>query len=134
MYLKIQKLRNRFLQRIGDDRLIFIDEIAIYAIIAPRQTLVAPRRQPLIIVEKPSAYAERYDFIGAINGSQAIACMILTLNDRKSRNIAVARKEVVNEWIVNTLELAFNRLRINNAYLICDKNRAHNRKHMIEAL
>ncbi len=37
----IAKFR-RFLQRIGNDRLIFIDEIAIYAIMVPRQTLVAP--------------------------------------------------------------------------------------------
>ncbi len=97
----IAKFR-RFLQRIGNDRLIFIDEIAIYAIMVPRQTLVAPGQQSLIIVDKPSAYAERYDFIGAINGSQAIACMILTPTDRKDRNIEGVRKEVINEWIINT--------------------------------
>lgn len=88
----------------------------------------------MIIVEKTSAYAERHDFIGAINGSQAIACMTLTPTDRKSRNIAGVRKEVVNEWIVNTLAPAINRLPINNAYLICDKSRAHNRKNLIETL
>ncbi|CAF4601368.1 unnamed protein product [Rotaria sp. Silwood2] len=45
------------------------------------------RYQPLIIVNKSSAYAELYNFIGAINGSQAIACMTLTPADRKNRNI-----------------------------------------------
>ncbi|CAF4651723.1 unnamed protein product, partial [Rotaria sp. Silwood2] len=67
--------------------LVFIDETAICTIITPRQTLVAPGYQPLIIVNKSSAYAELYNFIGAINGSQAIACMTLTPADRKNRNI-----------------------------------------------
>ncbi|CAF3898161.1 unnamed protein product [Rotaria sp. Silwood1] len=129
----IAKFR-RFLQRIGNDRLVFIDEIAIYAIMLPCHTLVAPGQEPLVIVEKPSAYAERYDFIGAINGSQAISCMILTPTDRKARNIDGVRKEIVNEWIINELAPAINRLSVNNIYLICDKSRAHNRQCMIEAL
>ncbi len=58
----------KFLQRIHNDRLVFIDETAIYAIMPPRRTLVAPGYQTLIIVEKPSAYAVYYDFIGVING------------------------------------------------------------------
>ncbi len=37
-WISIAQFR-RFLQRIGNDRLIFIDEIAIYAIMTPRQTL-----------------------------------------------------------------------------------------------
>lgn len=100
----------------------------------PLRTLVAPEHEPLIIVDKPSAYAERYDFIGAINGSQAIACMTLTPADRKDKDIAGVRKVVVNEWILNTLAPAINRLSIENFYLICDKSRAHNKRNMIEAL
>jgi hypothetical protein len=88
----------------------------------PRRTLVAAGYQPLIIVEKPSAYAQRYDFIGAINGAQAIACMTLTPDDRKNRNIEGVRKEIVNEWIVKTFVPAINRLGIDNIYLICDKS------------
>ncbi|CAF4109913.1 unnamed protein product [Rotaria sp. Silwood2] len=100
---------------------------------SPRRTLVAPGYQLLIIVDKPSAYAERYDFIGAINGSQAIACMTLTSADRKSRNIEGVRKEIVNEWIVKTLAPAINRLGINNIYLICDKSQSHNKVNMMQA-
>lgn len=37
----IAKVR-RFLQRIGNNRLIFIDEIAIYEIMVLREALVAP--------------------------------------------------------------------------------------------
>ncbi|CAF4076638.1 unnamed protein product, partial [Rotaria sp. Silwood1] len=74
---KLGKFR-KFLRRIDNNRLIFLDEIAIYSTMPPHRTLVAPRHQPLIIVDKPTAYAERYDFVGAINGSQAIACTILT--------------------------------------------------------
>ena len=100
----------------------------------PLRTLVTPGREPLIIVEKPSAYAERYDFIGAINGSQAIASMTLTPDDRKEKDVAGVRKEIVNEWIRNTLAPAINRLCIENFYLICDKSRAHNKRDMVEAL
>ncbi|CAF1342027.1 unnamed protein product [Rotaria sordida] len=130
---QIAKFR-KFLQRIHNDRLVFIDETAIYAVMPPRQTLVAPGCQPLIIVEKPSAYAQRYDFIGALNGSQSIACMTLTLADRKNRNIEGIRKEVVNEWIIKMLAPAINRLGINNIYLICDKSRSHSKVNMMETL
>ncbi len=130
---EIAKFR-KFLQRIPNDKLVFFDEIAIYATMLPHRTLVAPGHQALIIVDKPLAYAERYDFIGAINGSQAIACMTLTPIDRKNRNIKGVKKEVVNDWIVNVLAPAINRLCINNMYLICDKSRAHNKTNMMEAL
>jgi len=73
-------------------------------------------------VEKPSAYDERYDFICAINGSQAIACMTLTPADRKNLRIESIRTEVLHEWIANTLAPAINRLSIDDVYLICDKS------------
>jgi hypothetical protein len=60
--------------------------------------------------------------------------MNLTPTDRKNRNIEGARKEVINEWIINTLAPAIKQLCINNAYLICDKSRSHNKKCIIEAL
>jgi hypothetical protein len=100
----------------------------------PRRTLVAPGHQPLIIVEKPSAYAVYYDFIGVINGSQAIACMTLTPAECKNQNIEGVRKEIVNQWIDKTLAPTINRLGINNIYLICDKSRSHNKVNMMEAL
>ncbi|CAF4279788.1 unnamed protein product, partial [Rotaria sordida] len=78
--------------------------------------------------------AERYDFIGAINGSQATACMILSPTDRKNRHIEGITKEILNEWIVNTLAPAINRLSVNNVYLIYDKSRVHNKADMIQAL
>ncbi|CAF2515544.1 unnamed protein product [Rotaria sp. Silwood2] len=100
----------------------------------PRRTLVAPEHSPLIIVDKPSAYSERFDFIGAMNGSHAIACMTLTPTDRRNRNVKGVRKEVVNEWIVDTLAPAINQLGTDNMYLICDKSRAHNKTNMMQAL
>ncbi|CAF0944988.1 unnamed protein product [Rotaria sordida] len=54
----IAKFR-RFLQRIGNNRLVFIDEMAIYSIMILHRTLVASEHEPLMIVEKPSTYAER---------------------------------------------------------------------------
>ena len=72
----------------------------------PRRMLVAPVYQPYILVAKPSAYAERYDFIGAVNASQPIACTILTPTERQRRNIKGVMKFVVNEWIRNELTSA----------------------------
>ncbi|CAF1193523.1 unnamed protein product [Didymodactylos carnosus] len=74
----------------------------------PRRTLVAPQNQLLVLVEKPSAYSQRFGLISAINGSQSIACMILTANDRKAKGIEDIRKHVVNDWITNTLAPAIN--------------------------
>ena len=42
----IAKFR-RFLQRVGNNKLIFIDEIAIYAVMPPLRTLVGPGHEPL---------------------------------------------------------------------------------------
>lgn len=122
------------LQRIDKNRLIFIDEIAMYSTMVPNKTLVAPGAQPLIRVTKPSSYAKRYDFIGAVNGSQPIACMTLTPEDRKSRQIKGIRQMVINQWITDTLAPAINQLHIDNVYLICDKSNAHNDEGMMHAL
>ncbi|CAF3402309.1 unnamed protein product [Rotaria sp. Silwood2] len=124
----------RSLQRIANDRLIFIDEIAIYSVMPPRQTLVAPGQQPFILVTQPSAYSKRYDFIGAINGSQPIACMTLCPEDRERRRFKGVRQVVINQWITDTLAPAIERLNIDNIYLICDQSRAHNKMDMIQAL
>ncbi|CAF0985160.1 unnamed protein product [Didymodactylos carnosus] len=131
-WMEIANFR-RLLQRIGNDRLIFFDETAVYYTMYPRRTLVAPGQQALIIVDKPSAYASRYDLTGAINGSQPIACMVLTPDDRKEKDIKGVRKHIVNEWILKKLAPAINRLAIDNVYLICDKSRAHNKLDMMQA-
>ncbi|CAF1430115.1 unnamed protein product [Didymodactylos carnosus] len=98
----------------------------------PRRTLVTPGQQALIIVDKPSAYASCYDLIGAINGSQPVACMVLTPDDRKEKDIKGVRKYIVNEWILKKLAPAINRL-IDNVHLICDKSRVHNELDMMQA-
>ncbi|CAF1481406.1 unnamed protein product, partial [Didymodactylos carnosus] len=131
-WMEIANFR-RFLQRIGNDRLIFFDETAVYCTMYPRRTLVTPGQQALIIVDKPSAYASRYDLIGAIIGSQPITCMVLTPDDRKEKDIKGVRKHIVNDWILKKLAPAINRLAIDNVYLICDKSRAHNKLDMMQA-
>ncbi|CAF4509807.1 unnamed protein product, partial [Didymodactylos carnosus] len=130
-WMEIANFR-RFLQRIGNDRLIFFDETAVYCTMYPRRTLVTPGQQALIIVDKPSAYASCYDLIGAINGSQPVACMVLTPDDRKEKDIKGVRKYIVNEWILKKLAPAINRL-IDNVHLICDKSRVHNELDMMQA-
>ena len=106
----------------------------MYSTMISQRTLVAPGQQPFILVKEPSAYGKRYDFIGAVNGSQAIACKALTPEDRSSRHIKSIRQEVINQWITDTLARAINRLSMNNIYLICDKSRTHNQVDMMQAL
>ncbi len=77
----------RTLQRIDNDRSVFIDKTAIYSVMVPRKTLVAPGQQPLVLVTQSSVYAKRYDFIGAITGSQSIACIKLSPANRNYRKI-----------------------------------------------
>ena len=100
----------------------------------PLRTLVAPGHQPFIIVDKPAAYADRFGFMGAINGSKPIACVTLTPADRKARNIKGIRKEVINGWMVKSLAPAINRLNICDMHLVCDKSRSHNKADMMQAL
>ncbi len=76
--LKEVAVFRKSVQRIGNRRLIFLDKTTIHSVMSSRQTHVAPDQQPLIKVDTPSAYAQRYDFIGSINGSQSIAHMTFT--------------------------------------------------------
>jgi hypothetical protein len=76
--LKEVAVFRKSVQRIGNRRSLFLDKTAIHSVMSPRQTHVAPDQQPLIKVDTPSAYAQRYDFIDSINGSESIACMTLT--------------------------------------------------------
>ncbi|CAF4377118.1 unnamed protein product [Didymodactylos carnosus] len=59
----IAKFR-RCLQRLANNRLIFIDEAAVYYNTYPHRALVAPQNQPLVLLEKPSACSQRFDLIG----------------------------------------------------------------------
>lgn len=100
----------------------------------PQRTLVAPGPQPLILVREPSAYAKRFDFIGAVNGSQPLACGTITPEHRVNLGVKGFRKEVVNQWITDTLAPSINRLGMKNLYLICDKSSSHNPIDMMQAL
>ncbi len=122
------------LREIQIDQLIFIDEVAMYSTMVPQRTLVAPGQQPLILVREPSSYAKRFDFIGAINGSQPIACGTITPEHRASLGVKGFRQKMVNQWITDTLAPSINQLGIKNLYLICDKSSSHNRIDMMRAL
>ncbi len=76
--LKEVAVFRKSVQRIGNRRLIFLDKTTIHSAMSPRQTHVAPDQQPLIKVDTPSAYAQRYDLVGSINGLQSIARMTFT--------------------------------------------------------
>ncbi len=102
------------LREIQIDQLIFIDEVAMYSTMVPQRTLVAPGQQPLILVREPSSYAKRFDFIGAINGSQPIACGTITPEHRASLGVKGFRQKMVNQWITDTLAPSINQLGIKN--------------------
>ena len=106
----------------------------MYSTMVPQRTLVAPGQQPVILVRQPSAYAKRFDFIGAINGSQPIACGTLTPEHRVTLRVKGFRKKVVNQWITDTLAPSIIQLDIKNLYLICDKSSSHNPIDMMQAL
>ena len=65
----------------------------------PQRTLVALGQQLLILVRECSSYAKRFDFIGAINGSQPLACGTITPEHRVSLRVKGFRKEMVNQSI-----------------------------------
>ncbi|CAF4314299.1 unnamed protein product [Rotaria sp. Silwood2] len=86
---------NEVKSKVNDDTNLW--NFTIYAIMPPCRTFVAPEHKPLIIVDKSAACAERFDFIGAINGPQIMPYMTLTPTDRKKKDVKGVRKEVVNE-------------------------------------
>ena len=61
----IEKLRRK-LQRVVNNKIIFVDETHIKINEAPTTTLVAPGDKPYVVVTDSSSYAARYDMIAAM--------------------------------------------------------------------
>jgi DDE superfamily endonuclease len=123
----------RWAQRIANNKLIFLDETAIRVSDAPRNTLVMPDEQPIVVVEDNSSYAARYDMIAVTTGTEVLPPVIFSPEDRETRGVDGIQGWMLNEYILDILARSIAALDRYPMYLVVDRSTAHNSETMMES-
>jgi hypothetical protein len=122
----IAKLRRK-LQRVSNNKIIFIDETHIKINEASTTTTpVAPGEKPYVVVTDSSSYAARYDMIAAIVGNKVLPPLIFTPQDRKARKANGINSEMFIDYIENILYPSISELDPCPIYLVLDKLNIYN--------
>lgn len=124
----------RKLQRVSNNRIIFLDETHMKINEVPRTTLVAPGEKPYVVVTDSSSYAARYDMIAAVVGNQTLPPIIFTPQDRRTRNVKGINSDMLADFIENVLCPSTNELDNCPIYLVLDRSTIHNTSKIEQAL
>jgi hypothetical protein len=129
----IAKFR-RWAQRIGNHKLIFLDETHLRVSEAPRTTLVAPGESAYVVVDDDSKYAERYDMIAVTSGEKVFPPVIFSPEDREARLVDGIRGWMLNDYIEDLLARSISSCDYYPMYLIVDRSNIHNTSNMMDSL
>src|SRR6202040_2223514 len=123
----------RKIQKIGKNRLLFLDETAIRLNEAPTRTLVYPGESEYVVVEDTTSYAQRYDMIACCTGKEVLPPIIYTPDERKDINVKGINTKMLIKYIQNILAQACGALDRYPLYLILDKATCHSKSKILEA-
>jgi len=123
----------RKLQRIANDRVLFLDETAVRLSEAPTSTLVLPDQQPYVLATDTSSYAKRFDMIACCNGERVFAPTIYTPKERSDAGVKGINTEMLVDYILSTLGQETWALDRAPLTLVIDRARIHNEEAMMEA-
>jgi hypothetical protein len=123
----------RWAQRIGNDRLIYLDETQLRLNEAERSTLALPGEPHYVVVEENSSYAARYDMIAVCTGKEVLPPIVYTPEDRKQLKVNGITAKMLIQYIQNLLAQSMGALDRYPLYLILDQSSIHNREAMLEA-
>jgi hypothetical protein len=122
----------RKLQRLGMDRVLFLDETHLRVNEAPRTTLVAPGETAYVIVEDTTQYARRYDMIACCTSEQVLPPIIYSPSERQLIGSKGINKRMLLDYIEDILARACSGLDRYPLYLVMDRARIHNVQHILE--
>lgn len=120
----IANLRKK-IQRVGKDRVVFLDETAIRAGEAPTSTLVVPGQDAYVVVDDNSAYAARYDMIAACNGERVFPPMIFTPRERTDAGVRGINRKMLVHYIQQILAQQIGALDRYPVFLVMDRASIH---------
>ena len=121
------------LQRMCKSRVLFLDETAVRLSEAPTFTLVAPGEQQYVVATETSSYAKRFDMIACINGDRAFAPCIYAPKERSGTGTRGINKEMLLDYIYNTLGQECAALDNPPLTLVLDRASIHNEEEILDA-
>lgn len=130
---EIAKIR-RWAGRLQKQNLIYMDETHLKVNEAPRNTIVAPGEQSLVIVDDNTSYAARYDMITFISSTRVFPAVIFSPEERKARGVSGITSAMLLESIVEPIGPALGAYDRYPLRILCDKATIHNREKMMTSL
>jgi hypothetical protein len=124
---EIAQMRRK-LQRIGTDRILFLDETHKRVGDASTSTIVLPGEPSFIRSDQTTKYATRYDMIACCTGKEVFPPMIYAPSER-GRGVDSA---MLIEYIRNLLAQAAGAIDRFPLYLVLDKATIHNEAKMLQ--
>jgi hypothetical protein len=118
-------LLRRKLQRISNNKIIFIDETHVRFSDAPNTTLVAPGEKQFVVASDTSHYAARYDMIAGVIGDRVLPPIIFSPNDRKGLGVHGITEQMLIDYIEDILARTVSALDRYPVFLVCDRASIH---------
>jgi hypothetical protein len=115
----------RKLQRIGANRILFLDETAVRLSESAKHTLVLPGEQPFVEATETTAYSKRYDMIACCVGDQVLLPKIFSPADRASADVRGINGAMLHQFIDDVLAQAVEGLDRYPLTLVLDRAPIH---------
>ena len=115
----------RNLQRVPNNKIIFLDKTHIKINEVPRTTLVAPGGKLYVVVTDSSSYAADCNMIAAIVGSRVLLPIVFTPQCRR-RDVKGIDSDMLIDFIENALYSSISESGSCPMYLLLDKSNIHN--------
>lgn len=125
---QIAKIRRK-LQRIGNHRILFLDETHMRLSDAPMHTLVLPGQDPIVTVSSTSSYAPRFDMIASCTGSETLLPVIYAPRDRGGGITTAMLIRFIDDLLAQQVR-ALDRYGI---ILVLDRASIHNEQEIMQA-
>lgn len=123
----------RKLQRVGKDRILFLDETHLRLNEAPSRTLVLPGQQPVVVATDTSSYATRFDMIACCTGKETLLPKIFTAKERAGAGVKGINQAMLLQFIDDTLAQAVEGLDRYPLLLVLDRAGIHKPDNILQA-
>lgn len=115
----------RKLQRIGRNRVLFLDETALRLSEAAKHTIVLPGEQPFVLATETSSYAARFDMIACCVGDRVLVPKIFSPAERKGADVKGINRAMLLQFVDDVLAQAVEGLDRYPLTLVLDRAQIH---------
>jgi hypothetical protein len=108
-------------QRAGAKRLVFVDQSAVYMGALPLRSIVPRGSSALVMSSSPTLFPPRFDIMGAVSYDSVLPVQVMSPEQRRSLGVKGWRKQMVLDWLRESLAPALCELREHDMVLVMDK-------------